>query len=73
MVKYKRLDVENILQHIVMLTMTQYKSNMLSRLIKLNILTDEEQSKIKNDLNIEINKQVYTDLINIIQYTKNNN
>jgi hypothetical protein len=68
--KYKRLDYENFMQHITILSIKKYNDNLLSRLKKESLINDEELSKIQRDLTREINTTVYTDLIHINKYIK---
>ena len=70
--KYKNLDLLNFINLISYKFLTEYHENVIQELKKENIINDIEYNKIKRELNIKMNQDIYYEFKNVLKYNKLN-
>lgn len=70
--KYKNLDLLNFINLISYKLLTEYHENVIQELKKENVINDIEYNKIKRELNIKMNQDIYYEFKNVLKYNKMN-
>lgn len=70
--KYKNLDLLNFINLISYKLLTEYHENVIQELKKENVINDIEYNKIKKELNIKMNQDIYYEFKNVLKYNKIN-